>query len=1772
MQMHVVWHFAVALSAMAQERYISQHNKENLHCQPGFYCPPASFSPVPCPRGTYGPNAGAVSEESCLTCPPQHYCPRPGLPSPLACGPMAVQPLSGQDVCICSGNGQSFQRTDGRCFCTIGYQSSSDGEMCVQQLYSICRNGKSRTQYGDCLDHHQWSLHCKDKVCQTPEDYHGYDRELGLCVCREPPGRAACGGLCRWKPATHLKLQCRYDQDMALTWSYESQVSSVSGGVLEAVFERWDSRGTLQCRSHRKPSRPVYIVQTTGLFGLLSGLPEEIQQLFPDRTQSSTDEEYEVLDEISGVENISDAKREPRFRQWSKDPSDVEDQSVSSVAGVLNPTTCLQLGDVLLFTVSTRHYPLYDIDNLYNTNSDFDWGALRLLEEELTLSWTPPTLFSLVFSHQGVYVFTLSSNRHKHMYVRVMPAGGQCYEPGPFFPTIPRRLTQMGISRRRDLLLRPDWLVAGGLLFGAVVVLCLCVALLIMFQEYGWPEKKPIITRYRSLQLAYQMDDYASKGSRVFTVRKTHRNQQARLMKDSIQPACPDVLDEFWDYEHQVDLEAFSSNTFYSLLLKQSLSVTARLGQLTTEVKEMYQGVLGKLQLLHPGMIAEERVGEGYERMRKEMEKEVGRRRALASQLRTLLDNQLEVLRRDQQAKQGVYSVFTTRCRECTGLLSKISNGNQASCELHQQILTQRLTCLVDEMGELVAAECHRQGAWGLLGEGTGAKLLCPDTGTVLTKDDIFGPDGSLRVPAAVHCDPVTGLMKPNPQSHMLLSSGHTMAVPPDYFIHPQTGRVLPIVGNVAYDPVSSTLVFTTDLCTGDVRKLDSPLLPFLPFPTSCPSELPLPCIRLKGLKPGHRLQLGMPAADPDTGVPVPTLAVTIHPQTGLVYPLGRLHTCPLSRLPQPIQIGYPMLDSRTGNIVLTVGVHLDLVTGDVQPVGGALLGEVFTEPLSGQMVRVGGVTIRAGQLVPHVGGYQALLDSKVLAEMLKALDLLKPLTDDWGSDPTLQNMQSHPGNENISGRLDDLLAASKELEQAWERSLHCGLQLWTRFEMLLDWTLHLQQDGGTLGEMPLPASDMCLPALLGMEYLDPMGSGLSVPVLGCQRDPISGSAIPLAGTMEDPKGKGLVAIRYGAQAVDPVTGLLAPVVGARLDVCSKNIVPMTSSFWLMTAEQTDSVQVEALQREMCVRNSYWQQQRQREEDVLIDLDSALCQHLFSVTDANSHQVQWSGKQLKEAAVELQDAAQTEVQRRAAQRSFLALVLPPHALHILSCGDEEEWDQQCGWHSALMSGLDKLDVCMDQLQQDNETWTSQPGDWSTNLHAMDRELRHREIWEQCCSTQTAVDSALTSLHFVRLVSRLRANTAQAVLCGQFWYKDYGLIQCSEYKPNVTMMALLQQRVVPLLERLNVILEEKPSTNLLSNICNQQISGSSRKQEFCLEIPSRVWTSSVPVVKGNSTQSLREPVNVAESQDGILQTCSQRQTASSGVRSQESQQTKDPGRFTHAAVITTPEEQWKRLVEVSPLSLFLRDLELRLKAWAGKAGLLGHELSSRGSGFVDLLDAQWECEGELIPLDLSVLNPREFLVYQHGLFLIDTLHNLKLTPAVSLQIAVSLPSNNYVNNAFRNSFFYQEAEETLFVRRQRLQCVGGFSLMLLHCLSHIKTKDMSADFSPAFQRLFFKTLQDCLQELFQARLSIRSGLDPSLCVGFQEQGDLKEALSDPHAVSLLHRLHKPSRGLLSEDEVEKMLVKHREASLLSHLGGFLRERSSEAKEPQEEQSG
>ncbi len=266
-------------------------------------------------------------------------------------------------------------------------------------------------------------------------------------------------------------------------------------------------------------------------------------------------------------------------------------------------------------------------------------------------------------------------------------------------------------------------------------------------------------------------------------------------------------------------------------------------------------------------------------------------------------------------------------------------------------------------------------------------------------------------------------------------------------------------------------------LFLGEAGKGQSPLLPFIPYPPSRHAEIHA-ASKLRGLHSGQRLVFGGAMCDCDTGVLVPILAVTIHPHTGLVYPLGGVHTCPISRLRQPIQIGSPMLDPRTGDLVLINGISLDphtgpflsdswksvsacsnslidecLCSGAVLPVGGLLLGESFIEPLSGRMARVGGGSVRGGKVVPHAGGFQALLDCQALGACLWVAELLQGFSEEWSS-----------ATADPQGDLDRVLAATSELEQGWKSSQRCMLQMLSRLEALQEQARGVVENGSSVG------------------------------------------------------------------------------------------------------------------------------------------------------------------------------------------------------------------------------------------------------------------------------------------------------------------------------------------------------------------------------------------------------------------------------------------------------------------------------------------------------------------------------------------------------------------------------------------------------------------------------------------------------------------------------------------------------------------------------------
>ena len=84
-----------------------------------------------------------------------------------------------------------------------------------------------------------------------------------------------------------------------------------------------------------------------------------------------------------------------------------------------------------------------------------------------------------------------------------------------------------------------------------------------------------------------------------------------------------------------------------------------------------------------------------------------------------------------------------------------------------------------------------------------------------------------------------------------------------------------------------------------------------------------------------------------------------------------------------------------------------------------------------------------------------------------------------------------------------------------------------------------------------------------------------------------------------------------------------------------------------------------------------------------------------------------------------------------------------------------------------------------------------------------------------------------------------------------------------------------------------------------------------------------------------------------------------------------------------------------------------------------------------------------------------------------------------TPDITLLLASNLPPNNYTNNCFRHSFFYQHAKKILFVRRERIESVGDFILVLVHCLAHIQVDSLANDANPLFLRCFYKVRHSAL---------------------------------------------------------------------------------------------
>ena len=200
-------------------------------------------------------------------------------------------------------------------------------------------------------------------------------------------------------------------------------------------------------------------------------------------------------------------------------------------------------------------------------------------------------------------------------------------------------------------------------------------------------------------------------------------------------------------------------------------------------------------------------------------------------------------------------------------------------------------------------------------------------------------------------------------------------------------------------------------------------------------------------------------------------------------------------------------------------------------------------------------------------------------------------------------------------------------------------------------------------------------------------------------------------------------------------------------------------------------------------------------------------------------------------------------------------------------------------------------------------------------------------------------------------------------------------------------------------------------------------------------------------------------------------------------------------FPTSGAIAAQAEDYVQLLMKSPVFQRVCEIEEMLKTGVdGSSSMLPNS-----KAYIDPLDAQWVCEGETVAVSVNELAPSSFVVYQFGNFVMRMLSQDEYRfPKVTLLLASNLPPNNYSKNAFRNSYRYQRKEKILFVRQERMEHVGGFVLVVIHALAHIKVRDMIDDSNPQFLREFYRAMRICCQDLFFAR-SRSSGVTDRLGV-------------------------------------------------------------------------
>lgn len=258
-------------------------------------------------------------------------------------------------------------------------------------------------------------------------------------------------------------------------------------------------------------------------------------------------------------------------------------QSTSATQlGIQSPIICLKVGQGTLFQVipSTSdltkiHYPVYSRNSLFNTNSNFDYGAFIDLKSRVTSGQLIKAFF-YSFTEPGMYVFEDSVDPSKQMFVGVVAASMECpsaFASNPIQPMSSSILKQFPDVRKESasLTLMPDYGLIIGLTAGLVALLVLSSLAVFLLKKRGFGKNSR-----SGLYRQSKSDALGDIESHVATEKRRELSSGGSGLSS-------------------IDLEGFNVNTLWTVMQKQTTVLNTELSHQKEEVRDFYDKILREI-------------------------------------------------------------------------------------------------------------------------------------------------------------------------------------------------------------------------------------------------------------------------------------------------------------------------------------------------------------------------------------------------------------------------------------------------------------------------------------------------------------------------------------------------------------------------------------------------------------------------------------------------------------------------------------------------------------------------------------------------------------------------------------------------------------------------------------------------------------------------------------------------------------------------------------------------------------------------------------------------------------------------------------------------------------------------------------------------------------------------------------------------------------------------------------------------------------------------